>query len=1215
MNAKHLLISSLATCGLLTGCLSEPEFEPVVEGSGIEISLDGSIKQVATKATAEGFETGDALGLYAVNYENGNQTPGTLLAEGNQADHVKYIFNFENWQWTPVKKVYYKDVNTNVDLYVFYPHAEPESIEAYNFEVQKDQSKAKTQTALGGYEASDFLWAKVENVAPTEGKIKVQLDHKMAGIHVVLAEGTGFEEGEFALIAKSVLATGVTRKASINMATGAVIPVGDAQATGIVMCPQTDGSFRAVVAPQTVAAQTSLFSITVEGLTYKFRKDADFTYEAGKVNKFTIKINRKTPTGEYELDLVESTIVPWTEDLNVHEGEARQYYCVSQDNPGTLGQILRSQKKDRNKIKNLKVSGKIDATDFAFMRDSMSNLQAVNLKEATICNAWQAEVYISGGTRYVWMSGTRPETAEEQKAKIQERFGYDYNGKATTTTSPANEIPSGAFSGKQYLRSFVFPEYVTKIRESAFSGCSLLSGALIIPDDVTEIEKGAFNSCSNLTSLTLPNKLERIGYTTGSYSASYGGTFYNCKNLSGSLNLPSSLTYIGMYSFYGCEGLTGNLVLNDEIQYIGSGAFRGCTGFTGDLKIPESITFLDGETFYGCTGLKGQLIMHDNLEISNNEFWNCKFQGELKLPSLLREIPKGCFYGCEFTSIANFPDELLSIGDNAFYECWRLEGVLEFPETLVKLGERAFYKCRNLQGIILPPELGVINSYVFSDCFYLSKIVCKSIEPPVISTSTFSGVAKDNFTVEVPSQSINKYISDIKWGEFKRIGAYYDFSISRREMRTLKKEHCRDFTLRAPAKHSWSVKSCPEWVTVEPLSGTGKTEVTITVKEMTPSEVQTFDVVSGPYNNQKTTTYKGRGGDVIFQLDDKNQTVNLKIEQYDSEHYDGEVISNHLATKGNGVNIVFIGDCFDAQDIATGKYMSGINEAIGHYFDIEPYKTYKDYFNIYSVVGLSNDSGMGTVNTIRDAKFGSQYSLEGIAPDFETCYEYALKANSNIIPGKTLLVLVENTTDYGGICYMWGDGSAIAVCPMSADAYPYDFRGIVQHEAGGHGFGKLADEYIYHNQFISSCTCTCCPHYSSLFNGKAIGWYRNLELTGDMNEVGWSHLIFHPKYSNIVDIYEGGYYVTRGVYRSEPTSCMNNNIPYYSAISRQAMVERIMEYAGEEFDLDTFIAKDITTAGPTTKSAFEVMPIVEPVYNNGKQHAPVYMGDKPNFRK
>ena len=301
MKLKHLFISSLAICGLLTACLSEPDFEPVEEGSGIEISLDGSIKQVATKVTAEGFETGDALGLYAVNYENANQAPGALLAEGNQADHVKYIFNFENWQWTPVKKVYYKDINTNVDLYVFYPHSEPASVEAYNFEVQKDQSKPKSQTALGGYDASDFLWAKVENVAPTEGKIKVQLDHKMAGVQVILTEGTGFEQDEFPLLEKSVLAVNTPRKATINMATGEVTPLGEPQATGFVMCPQTDGSFRGIVVPQSVAAGTHLFKITIDGMTYSFKKDVDFAYEAGKVSKFTIKINRKQHTGEYEL--------------------------------------------------------------------------------------------------------------------------------------------------------------------------------------------------------------------------------------------------------------------------------------------------------------------------------------------------------------------------------------------------------------------------------------------------------------------------------------------------------------------------------------------------------------------------------------------------------------------------------------------------------------------------------------------------------------------------------------------------------------------------------------------------------------------------------------------------------------------------------------------------------------------------------------------------
>ena len=95
-----------------------------------------------------------------------------------------------------------------------------------------------------------------------------------------------------------------------------------------------------------------------------------------------------------------------------------------------------------------------------------------------------------------------------------------------------------------------------------------------------------------------------------------------------------------------------------------------------------------------------------------------------------------------------------------------------------------------------------------------------------------------------------------------------------------------------------------------------------------------------------------------------------------------------------------------------------------------------------------------------------------------------------------------------------------------------------------------------------------------LEDGKSIGWFCNLDVTGDMNQVGWSHMIFHPQYSDVVDVFEGGYFHSRGVFRCESISCMNNNIPYYSAISRQAIVERIMDYAGEEFNLEKFYAND-----------------------------------------
>ena len=209
--------------------------------------------------------------------------------------------------------------------------------------------------------------------------------------------------------------------------------------------------------------------------------------------------------------------------------------------------------------------------------------------------------------------------------------------------------------------------------------------------------------------------------------------------------------------------------------------------------------------------------------------------------------------------------------------------------------------------------------------------------------------------------------------------------------------------------------------------------------------------------------------------------------------------------------------------------------------------------------------------------------------------------------------MVLNSGDYGGITYMWNDGSAIAICPKSTDPYPNNFRGVVQHEAGGHGFGKLADEYIYVNSFISSCDCSN-PHLKEFYAGKANGWYKNLSENSDRDAVPWSHLMYHPTYSNIVDIYEGGFFHTRGIFRSEQNSCMNNNIPYYSTISRQAIVERIMEYAGLPFNIEEFYANDSLTPG--TKAALTSAPTwgaASSNQTNANHHEPILMGDRLNL--
>lgn len=1104
----------------------------------IPVELFNEISQVAvTRVNDEGFCDGDAVGIYVVNYENG--APGQLLVEGNQGDNVRYTYDEANMKWVPESPVYFKDKKTPVDIYGYYPYGAPESVEAYSFEVQKDQSTEAANGQLGGYEASDFLWGKAGNIAPTSSRIPVKFQHRMAGVLVTLIEGTGFDAGEYAGLDKAVLVTNTVRTATIDLSTGEVTPTGDVPATGTVPYSR-NGEFRAVVVPQSVSASTPLFSITVGGIPYVFRKDEAFTYNGGKLHKFTIEISKKSQSG-LEFKLIGESITAWEADNITHDGEAREYVLIDCPEPGTLKECITAAGKDYTKIKNLKVTGTINANDFFFMRDEMTALQSVNM----------------------------------QTVKIAAVDGY-----------AANEIPPGAFLEKSSMVRLVLPENIVRIGEEAF-GYAGLSGSLTIPNEVEEIGDGAFINCPFGGTLSLPRSLNIIGQRA----------FEDC-SLVGSLNISESVIYIGDYAFMTTK-FTGQLKLPPDLEYLGAGAFSGCSGFTGSLVIPSKLTEIKSFAFANCSGLNGTLILPDNLTIIGGwTFSNCNFRGTLKLPENILIIDNRAFQSNQFSGTLTIPSSVTYIGEGAFQNCSRISGIVEIPDEVIYISNGAFANCSQLQGVILSKNTEFIAEGAFESCFLLNSIVCNAINPPQLAESAFNGVAKDNFTVEVPEASVASYSTAPGWKEFRRISAHHDFSISRNLFRTLNASDSKTLVLRASSGEAWSVESAPEWVSVEPSSGTGKVEVTVTVDELAEG--------SGY-----------REGEVVFLLDGKDYRTRTKVEQYDYQYGDGDVLTHQTASVGAGVDIVFMGDCFDAKDIAEGNYLNAMNEAIEHYFAVEPYKTYRDYFNVYTVFGLSPDSGVGDVNTIREAKFGSAYALGGITPDETVCFEYACKAPtvSEADISRTLVVLIENTSDYGGITYMWGDGSAIACCPMSTDVYPYDFRGLIQHEAGGHGFGKLGDEYIYHNEFIQTCTCFCCSHVDEFNANKARGWYENLSLSGDMYEVPWSHLIFDPQYSNLVDIYEGGYMHMRGVFRSEPNSCMNNNVPYFSAISREAIVKRIMEYAGVPYSFEDFKARDVLDASTAGISAVSKSPsnYVEYPASN-RQHNPVYMGEKPVLR-
>ena len=1124
---------------LFTGC-SDDFFGSSEQHDSNRIQLSGDIDQIAvTRVNDNGFCNGDVMGVYIVDYD-GN-TPGTLKVSGNRGDNVRHTFDEPNYKWSSAYDLFWKDKHTHIDVYGYYPFANPESIEDYQFEVQKDQSTTTSEGEMGGYEASDFLWGKVADVAPTTSVIRLPLAHRMSNARVTLIQGSGFAEGEWANTKKIVLTANVARKASINLSTGEIKTAGSAEST-MTIPSRVNDEWRTIVVPQTVAAGTTLFSITIGGVPYKFTKNEALTYVAGKMMNFGIKVDKQAGSGTYKLTLVSESITPWENDLVSHDATAKEYIVIN-STPGGLKNAITAANKDYTQVRNLKITGQINAKDFYFMRDSMLRLSALNLKEVRI-KGW----------------GKNEENEENMD----------------------DQIPNSAFyfiqtvGGSNSLNRIVLPDTLKSIGSNAFYGCKYLSGSLIIPEGVTEIKRGAFNGCIGLNGiLSLPSTLKKLGNRgeddMGDEGTDYyGGVFQNCRNLTGNLILPDNLELIRGYCFSGCSGLYGELRLPAKLKRMGNCAFSYCSGFSGSLSIPQGITALPSEAFHNC-GFNGTLTLHDGItNIANDAFADCHFKGELHLPKSLKVISENVFCNNDFSGTLTLPSTLTHIGSNAFANNWRLMGVLDIPNEVESIGESAFSNCKMLEGIIFPESMETIRQGAFSDCFGITSIRCKGTMPAHIESGAFDGVAKDNFTLEVPESAIQQYQAASGWKDFKRIAAHHELVCRPSVACALSTEHKQKLVINAEGE--WEVASKPDWCEVSPASGNKKTEVTLTIKGMAKNA-------------------DSRDGKVVFRLKDKDYTHECSVSQYGYEYGEDEWITLQKATKGNngGINIVLLGDGFSAKDIASGKYLNDIKQEVEYFFGIEPYKTYRDYFNVYTAIPLSTESGVGTVNTIRYNRFNTTFTGGvGLKADYDEVFDYALgaptvnKGNLN----QTLIIMVPNSTDYGGICQMWEDGSAIAFCPQSTYDYPLDTRGVIQHEAGGHGFGKLGDEYIYHNAFIDFCDCTCCGHVLEFNGAKSLGWYDNLELTGKMHSVGWSHLIFDDRYSDIVDIYEGGYMHNRGVFRSEPNSCMNNDIPYYSTISRESIVKRIKAYAGEAYSFEDFVKNDKRDAGIVESRVF-----------------------------
>lgn len=304
---------------------------------------------------------------------------------------------------------------------------------------------------------------------------------------------------------------------------------------------------------------------------------------------------------------------------------------------------------------------------------------------------------------------------------------------------------------------------------------------------------------------------------------------------------------------------------------------------------------------------------------------------------------------------------------------------------------------------------------------------------------------------------------------------------------------------------------------------------------------------------------------------------------YESSDFsqDGKVIQLQQATVGRGIDLVIMGDGFTDKYMAhDGEYESKMKDAYEMFFSIEPVKSFRDRFNVYMVKAVSkNELFLDGASTALNAKFGERTYVTG-NPNLAWSYAEKVTRNGNPIdPGAALIVAVINSEARAGTALLIpGLFGSIAYCPYCNNDIK-QFTYILVHEAVGHGFGKLADEYWYPGSYWPIPDWKI-QELNSFYN--EYGWYSNIDFTNDPLKIRWSDFLTNENYKSTVGIFEGGHLdYTAGVYRSSENSVMHGYSSEFNAPSRLAIYKAIMERSGEEYSFEKFLQYDKINRVPT----------------------------------
>ncbi len=226
------------------------------QADGYPITFD---LQCATssRVSANAFEEQDKVGVYMTKKDVPLELAGNFL--NNE------LLIFDGIKWNPTRKLYWDD--GMYDVYAYYPFvSSPTSVDDLPFSVALDQTTLASTSELGGYEASDFLWASNEDLSATASPVTLLFKHRMSKVVVRLVKGEDYD-GEVPEDAEVYIHNTIP-SATIDLEAGYVTRDIYGRAQTIKAKKVKTGQYTAIIVPQRMEHILPLFEVVMAGVSY-----------------------------------------------------------------------------------------------------------------------------------------------------------------------------------------------------------------------------------------------------------------------------------------------------------------------------------------------------------------------------------------------------------------------------------------------------------------------------------------------------------------------------------------------------------------------------------------------------------------------------------------------------------------------------------------------------------------------------------------------------------------------------------------------------------------------------------------------------------------------------------------------------------------------------------------------------------------------------------